>query len=39
MAHHVMVMKDGDIVEAGTVQAVLDAPQHPYTQRLVAAAL
>jgi microcin C transport system ATP-binding protein len=38
MAHHVMVMKDGDIVEAGTVQAVLDAPQHPYTQRLVAAA-
>jgi microcin C transport system ATP-binding protein len=38
MAHHVMVMKDCDIVEAGTVQAVLDAPQHPYTQRLVAAA-
>jgi microcin C transport system ATP-binding protein len=39
MAHHVMVMKDGDIVEAGTVHAVLDTPQHPYTQRLVAAAL
>ncbi len=38
MAHEVMVMKDGDIVEAGTVQAVLDAPGHPYTQRLVAAA-
>ncbi len=38
MAHEVMVMKDGDIVEAGTVRAVLDAPQHPYTQRLVAAA-
>jgi microcin C transport system ATP-binding protein len=38
MAHEVMVMKDGDIVEQGTVHAVLDAPQHPYTQRLVAAA-
>jgi microcin C transport system ATP-binding protein len=37
MAHEVMVMKDGDIVEQGTVRAVLDAPQHPYTQRLVAA--
>jgi microcin C transport system ATP-binding protein len=38
MAHEVMVMKDGDIVEQGSVRAVLDAPQHPYTQRLVAAA-
>ena len=38
MAHDVMVMKDGDIVEQGSVHAVLDAPQHPYTQRLVAAA-
>ncbi len=38
MAHEVMVMKDGDIVETGKVQAVLDAPQHPYTQRLVASA-
>jgi microcin C transport system ATP-binding protein len=38
MAHEVMVMKDGDIVETGKVHAVLDAPQHPYTQRLVAAA-
>jgi microcin C transport system ATP-binding protein len=38
MAHSVMVMKDGDIVEAGQVSQVLDSPQHPYTQRLVAAA-
>jgi microcin C transport system ATP-binding protein len=38
MAHEVMVMKDGEIVEAGSVRAVLDAPQHPYTRRLVAAA-
>ncbi len=39
MAHEVMVMKDGDIVEAGSVHAVLDVPQHPYTQRLVAASV
>lgn len=36
MAHDVMVMKDGEIVESGTVQQVLDAPHHPYTQILVA---
>ena len=33
-----VVMKDGAVLESGTVHAVLDAPQHPYTQRLVAAA-
>ena len=38
MAHDVVVMKDGDIVEQGPVHAVLDAPRHPYTQRLVQAA-
>jgi len=37
MAHHVMVMKDGVVVEAGPVSAILKAPQHPYTQALVAA--
>jgi len=31
-------MKDGEVVESGSVQQVLDAPQHPYTQRLVEAA-
>ncbi len=38
MAHTVLVMKDGEIVESGPVLQVLDAPQHAYTQRLVAAA-
>ncbi len=38
MAHDVLVMKDGAVLESGPVNAVLDAPQHPYTQRLVAAA-
>ena len=38
MAHQVLVMQDGNVVENGPVFDVLDAPQHPYTQRLVAAA-
>jgi microcin C transport system ATP-binding protein len=38
MAHNVLVMKDGVVLENGRVDAVLDAPEHPYTQRLVAAA-
>ncbi|WP_332774892.1 ABC transporter ATP-binding protein [Polaromonas sp.] len=36
MAHQVMVMKDGDVLESGSVGDVLDRPQHPYTQVLVA---
>ncbi|MDH6164982.1 microcin C transport system ATP-binding protein [Variovorax boronicumulans] len=39
MAHQVIVMKDGAILETGSVERVLDAPAHPYTQKLVAAAL
>lgn len=39
MAHQVIVMKDGAILEAGLVERVLDAPEHPYTRKLVAAAL
>jgi microcin C transport system ATP-binding protein len=38
MAHEVLVMKDGEVLESGGVSQVLDAPRHPYTQRLVAAA-
>ena len=36
MAHEVMVMKDGEIVESGSVGQVLDSPRHPYTRILVA---
>jgi microcin C transport system ATP-binding protein len=35
MAHEVMVMKDGDVVEQGSVDAVLSSPQQAYTQLLV----
>ncbi len=38
MVHEVLVMKDGRIVESGSVQAVLSSPKQAYTQTLVAAA-
>jgi microcin C transport system ATP-binding protein len=38
IAHRVVVMKDGSIVESGETESMLERPQHPYTQELVAAA-
>jgi microcin C transport system ATP-binding protein len=38
LAHHVLVMKDGKIVEAGPARRLFEAPQHPYTRALMAAA-
>jgi microcin C transport system ATP-binding protein len=37
MAHQVLVLKDGEVVESGPVDQVLDQPQHMYTKRLLAA--
>ena len=38
MSHHVMVMKDGAVIEEGEAEALFNAPQQPYTQELLAAA-
>jgi microcin C transport system ATP-binding protein len=38
MAHQVLVMKDGKVVESGATEEVMQRPQHTYTQRLLAAA-
>ena len=39
MAHRVIVMKSGRIVEAGDTLDVLRTPSHPYTQSLLASSL
>ncbi len=38
MADHILVMKDGKLVEEGSPDAVMDAPREAYTRRLMAAA-
>jgi ABC-type microcin C transport system duplicated ATPase subunit YejF len=35
MTERVIVLHDGEIVEEGATDAVLDAPSQPYTQRLL----
>jgi peptide/nickel transport system ATP-binding protein len=37
VADHVIVMRDGEVVEAGPVGKVLDNPTEPYTRELLAA--
>jgi microcin C transport system ATP-binding protein len=38
LSHKVMVMKRGDVVEAGDADAIFDAPQNEYTRELMKAA-
>jgi len=38
MAHHVVVLKDGKVVEQGDARAVMDDPREPYTRALMDAA-
>jgi len=37
LADHLIVMKDGLVVESGTVDQIFNAPTHPYTQALLSA--
>lgn len=39
LAHRLMVMQGGRVVETGLTDQVLDDPQHPYTQLLVSSVL
>lgn len=39
LAHRMMVMQGGQVVEAGLTDQLLDDPQHPYTQLLVSSVL
>lgn len=39
LAHRLMVMQRGQVVESGLTDQVLDDPQHPYTQLLVSSVL
>ena len=39
LAHRLMVMQHGQVVEQGLTDQVLDDPHHPYTQQLVSATL
>ena len=39
LAHRLLVMREGQVVETGLTDQVLDDPQHPYTQLLVSSVL
>jgi len=39
MSHRLIVMQQGQVVETGNTEEIYTQPQHPYTQRLLAAAL
>ena len=39
LAHRMMVMRGGEVVETGLADQVLDDPCHPYTQLLVSSIL
>ncbi|HJU49215.1 MAG TPA: ABC transporter ATP-binding protein, partial [Pseudogulbenkiania sp.] len=39
VAHEVLVLKDGKVVEAGPTRRVFEAPSQPYTRDLLTAAL
>ncbi|MBR83049.1 MAG: microcin ABC transporter ATP-binding protein, partial [Magnetovibrio sp.] len=38
VSHEIIVMKDGQVIEAGPTAKIIDNPKEPYTQALMAAA-
>ena len=38
MAHQIMVMRAGEVVEQGSVADIFDRPRHEYTRNLLDAA-
>ena len=38
LSHHLLVMKQGQVVEQGAAATLFAAPQHPYTRQLLEAA-
>lgn len=39
LAHDVIVLKDGQVVERGATEELFNSPRHPYTQELLAASM
>lgn len=39
LSHRMIIMQAGKVVETGDTEAIFNAPQHPYTQKLIAAIL
>ncbi len=39
LSHRIMVMQQGEVIESGLTDHVLDDPQAPYTQLLVSSVL
>ena len=37
LCHRVAILHEGDIVECASTETILEAPTHPYTQKLIAA--
>ncbi len=37
LADYIVIMKDGELVERGSVEEIFGAPQHEYTKYLIGA--
>jgi ABC-type glutathione transport system ATPase component len=37
ICHRIAILHEGDVVECASTETILESPQHPYTQKLIAA--